>query len=105
MRFVNPQKKMLKLLLLPLLLLKVDQLSGRATYEICYDLSLLPPLPYKPKKLAPETRRFRLPSDLASSHDSASFSKFRNASTNSTSLREITFLFLPSPTPKNPLYI
>ena len=56
---------------------KVDQLSERATYEICYGLSLLPPLPSKPNRLAPATRRFQPSSDLASPHDSASFSTFR----------------------------
>ena len=30
---------------------KVDQLAGQATYGICYELSLLPQLPSKPKQL------------------------------------------------------
>ena len=73
--------------------LRPDQLSGCTTYEIFYELSLLPPLPSKPKKLALVTRRFRLSSDLASSHDSAISFKFQNASTNSTCLREVSFLW------------
>ena len=55
---------------------KVDQLSGPATYEICYEFSLLPPLPSKLKQLAILTRRFRLWSGLTSSNQSASFFKY-----------------------------
>ena len=47
-------------------------------------------------QLALVTRRFRLSSDLALSHASASLFKFQNASTNCTSLREVTFRYYGS---------
>lgn len=52
---------------------------------------VVPQLPPKPGKLNQVTRRFRLPSDLDSYHDSAGFFEFQQASTNPTSLREAIF--------------
>ena len=51
----------------------INCLGALLLTRFCYELSLLPPLPSKPKQLALVTRRFRLSSDLASSHDAARF--------------------------------